>query len=598
MAVTGRGRSATTNYPPLAMAGLVMLLLLAVMPSALNLPQTNPAETLEYAPIPPEDDQVTPPVGNLSSLGLGSSSSFGSSPGGGDPDLPPVEGGVRGVAKNPRVKNCVGNPPKQTEDALAPPCVGFYEGDNGGSTYLGVTREEIRVLWYIEGGFTDCITSKGCEERPVSTYFDLGPAPKEGEEETYYVRQLRIWQRHFNDRYQTYNRSVHLFVYFTDGSNTVEGRRADAVENLDRVKPFAVQTYVGNPDPYIEVMARRGVMNFGSFANKPASYFARFPRLIWSYLPSIEQSAAMYSSLVCSQIVNRPVAFSGNPGDQGKPRKFGFLSTADPDFPGMQLFARTAKEQIKKCGAEIVAEATAPYASYAQDTRTAGQEATQNVAKFVQAGVTTVLWAQGYETTHSNAAGQQNWRPEWVIAGDGYHEGYQTGKRQDQSVWDHAWAMTNVVRAGLTSESYCYKAQRQDPASNHQDTNFDCGLTPLYKDLRQLFIGIQVAGPKLNPATLDKGMHAIPAIRSDDPRVPACFYNPGDYTCVKDAMVNWWDSRSNAPGASDPGCWRMVDGGRRSFAGAWPEREASSTRTDADPCSGYAGPLLLYAGTA
>ena len=590
-----RPRATGKEYPPLVLAGLVMVLLLAVLPSALNLPQSNPSQTLEYAPVPPEDNQVNPPVGNFSSLGLGRSSSVGGEPV--DAGSVPPEGGAsgKGVGKNPITKQCVGNPPTQTEDPLAPPCVAFYEGDNGGATYHGVTRDEIRVLVYIEGGFIDCVTSMGCEERPVSTYKDVDAPPEE--EENYHIRQVRIWQRHFNERYQTYGRRAHFFIYYTDGTNTVEGRRADAVENLERVKPFAVVTYADNPDPYIEVMARRGVMSFGSFENKPASFFTRFPKIIWSYLPSIEESAAMYSSWVCTQIVNRPVSFSGNAADQGKPRKFGFLSTADPDFPGMQLFAKTARAKLEECGAEIVAEATAPYTAYAADTRTAGEEATQNIAKFVQAGVTTVLWAQGYETTHSNAAAQQNWRPEWVVAGDGFHEGYQTGKRQEQSVWDHAWVVTNVVRAGLTSESYCYKAQRQDPSSNHQDANFDCGLTTYYQDLRMMFTAIQVAGPKLTPSAIDKGMHAIPAIRSDDPEVPACFYNRNDYTCVKDAMVNWWDSRSNPPGQSDPGCWRMVEGGRRYFAGAWPEREASAGRTEGDVCNGYAGPLLFYAGT-
>ena len=595
MAVTLRGRSATSNYPPLLLAGTVMLLLLAVMPSALNLPQSSPAETLEYAPIPPEDDQVTPPVGNLSSLGLGSSSSFGNGPGG-QAEPPPVEGPAGGVGKNPRVKSCVGNPPRQTEDPLAPPCVGFYDGDNGGATWNGVTRDEIRVLFYIEGGFIDCVTREGCEERPLSTYFDLDDPPKE--DDHFHVRQLRIWQRHFNERYQTYNRRAHFFVYFSDGTNTVEGRRADAVENVERIKPFAVQTYADNPDPYIEVMARRGVMNFGSFENKPAAFFARFPKLIWSYLPSIEQAAEMYASWVCTQIVNRPVSFSGNEADQGKPRKLGFLSTRDPDFPGMQLFARVAKQKIGECGAEFAAEGTAPFAGYAQDTRSAGDEAAQNIARFIQAGVTTVIWAQGYETNHSKAAAQANWRPEWAIAGDGFHEGVQTGAQQEPTVWDHAWVMTNVVRSGLVTESHCYAAQRRDPSSDATDASFDCGLHTYYQDLRQLFTGIQVAGPKLNPTTVDKGMHAIPAIRSDDPRVPACFYNPGDYTCVKDAMVNWWDSESKAPGRNEQGCWRMVDEGRRYFAGTWPEREASTWRTDSDPCNTYAGPLLLYVGTA
>lgn len=72
------------NYPPLAMASLVMLALLAVLPSALDLPQSNPPETLEYAPVPPEDETLDdPPPGNLSSLGLGTSGSFGAGSGGG-----------------------------------------------------------------------------------------------------------------------------------------------------------------------------------------------------------------------------------------------------------------------------------------------------------------------------------------------------------------------------------------------------------------------------------------------------------------------------------------------------------------------------------
>ena len=594
MAVVQRGRSATTNYPPLLLAGLVMVLLLAVMPSALNLPQSTPAETLEYAPIPPEDDQSTPPVGNLSSLGLGSSSSFGSSPGGGEPESPPPAGA--GIGKSPSVKRCVGSPPRQTEDPLAPPCVSFFEGDNGGATYFGVTRDEIRVLFYIDGGSIDCVTSQGCEERPLEKYVDLDDAPLE--DDHFHVRQLRLWQRHFNHRYQTYNRRAHFFVYFTDGSTTVERRRSDAVENLERVKPFAVQTYADNPDPYIEVMARRGIMNFGSIANKPADFFSRFPKLIWSYLPSIEQTADMFASWVCTQIVNRPVSFSGNGADQGKPRKLGLISTTDPEYPGMQLFAQVAKAKIEACGGMFEVVATSPYAGYAQDTRNAGDHALQNIARFQQAGVTTVVWAQGYETTHSKAAGQANWRPEWVLAGDGFHEGSVTGGQQDQSVWNHAWVMTNVVRAGATSETVCYSTQRQDPDSNHQDSNFDCGLHTYYQDLRMLFTGIQVAGPKLNPTTIDKGFHAIPAVRSEDPFLPACFYNPGDYTCVKDAMVKWWDSESTAPGRNEPGCWRMVEEGRRYFAGTWPERDAAAGRNrSADPCNSYAGPLLFYAGT-
>lgn len=142
-----RGR----DYPPLAAAGLVMLLLLAVLPSALNLPQSNPAETLEYAPVPPEDDNRSdPPTGNLSSLGLASSAGPGSDAtatgfdGLGTPEGRPV--------KAPSTKRCVGEPPRQTEDPMSPPCVAFFRGENGGTTYSGVTAEEVRVVVYLPAG--------------------------------------------------------------------------------------------------------------------------------------------------------------------------------------------------------------------------------------------------------------------------------------------------------------------------------------------------------------------------------------------------------------------------------------------------------------
>jgi hypothetical protein len=64
----------------------------------------------------------------------------------GAPPLPPLPGG-KGV--NPSNKRCVGNPPRQTEDPTSPPCVAFFDGDNFGSTYQGVTGEEIRVLIYV-----------------------------------------------------------------------------------------------------------------------------------------------------------------------------------------------------------------------------------------------------------------------------------------------------------------------------------------------------------------------------------------------------------------------------------------------------------------
>src|SRR5438067_8731834 len=73
------------KYAPLASLAVVVFLALVVLPSSLNLPQSNPQTTLEYAPVPPDNDKNPPPPnGNLSSLGLAGSSSLtqGGAPGG------------------------------------------------------------------------------------------------------------------------------------------------------------------------------------------------------------------------------------------------------------------------------------------------------------------------------------------------------------------------------------------------------------------------------------------------------------------------------------------------------------------------------------
>jgi len=101
---SGRGEWAR-KYPPLISILVALVLAIAVLPSALNLPQTNPTQTLEYAPVPPEDDDVPPPAGNLSSLGFGSSSGVAEDALGGDGDgvpLPPLPGGGgKGVTAPP-----------------------------------------------------------------------------------------------------------------------------------------------------------------------------------------------------------------------------------------------------------------------------------------------------------------------------------------------------------------------------------------------------------------------------------------------------------------------------------------------------------------
>jgi hypothetical protein len=597
--VRSRGSSKWAGrWPPLALLVVGFVMVIAILPSALNLPQANPATTPEYAPVPPgKDNGPPPPNGNLAALGLGSSSGItdtGPGPNGGGSAPPPPADAV--VRRNPSTKRCVGNPPRQTDDPLSPPCVGFFKGDNFGATYAGVTKDEVRILFYMESG-SYCGTSQGCVDSPVNAYDDLGQPPSDNE---YIIdHELRIWQRYFNDRFQTYGRFVHFFVYWTNSyttDETPEQRRADAADNYDHVKPFAVISFAkANGDDYSAAMAQHGALNFGGYYERSESSFQQYPRLLWGYPPAVEIEANIFSQYVCKKVVPYPVSFSGNSGSlgNGNPRKLGLLSSGDPNVPVFQLFASLVKSQVQKCHGDIVIERTFPVTGHIAYDGTDPSYAASNMAAFQSQGVTTIIWAQGWETQQSKAAQSIGYFPEWVVAGDGLSEGNNNGQFQAPLAWNHAVEVTNVTAQSVPQEKPCYKGYSDtEPGASQADiTGYGCWL---YTNIFEVFTGVQVAGPKLSPQTVDEGFHAIPNVASNDPRVPACFFEANDYTCVKDAQAEWYDSQAQSPASSQPGCYRMMDLGKRYLADGWPDGDVMARRnTQSDPCNGYDGDNTL-----
>ena len=571
-----------------------MLIVLAVLPSSLNLPQSNPTETLEYAPVPPDDANNPPPAaGNLGSLGLGTSSGIADQAA---PSLPPAPA----AAKDASSKLCVGNPPRQTEDPLSPPCVAFFQGDNFGATYQGVTRDEIRVLFYFEGASGQLGTSRGSEESTSAKYIDVAKPP--ADDEHVWVRMLRLYQRYFNQRYQTYGRFVHFFAYYDAlGAASPESRRADAAENYEKIKPFAVfnQASFGFGEEYTAMMAKRGVLVFAGEQNErrtcclPVEYFEAFPRLVWSVAASTERYAQAFSRFLCSRVIGRPVSYGGNAGDRGRPRRLGLVVNRRAGFEQETRLAMLVKDQVRACGGRFVDEAT----NTGNLEPDAQSQTTADMVRFRQSGVTTIIWPGGPDTAGADGGGHQfgiaaagiRYHPEVVLAGGGSSEGVFNGQVQNQEFWRHVMAITQFTRADNFADRPCVQAAREaDPDAPQIDlNNFGCQMYPA---VRLMFTGIQVAGPRAGPTSVDKGFHAIPPVASTDPRVPACFFETGDYTCVKDTMLVWWDPSGRDPGSSGNGCMRMVEGGRRYLTDGWPRRDIAADRRLGDLCNrqGYA----------
>ena len=320
-------------------------------------------------------------------------------------------------------------------------------------------------------------------------------------------------------------------------------------------------------------MASKGVLSFGSKSgSQKASLYQRYPGLIWSYLPSVEKQADVAVAHLCSKVVGKTVVA----GDlTGKPRKHGVQRTTDPNFPQLTFFADLVKQGLKRCGASFT-EATFPVHGVQSQVAHSDSQAVyakRNMSTFQQRGVTSIVWAGGWEKDQTAAATQLKYFPEWIVAGDGVHEAVGRGQDQDQQQWSHSFVTTQVTRveAGADAQNDCVSAlQEVDPSVGERDTFWGCFDMPWYRDIRQLFNGIQVAGPRLTPETIDHGFHAIPPVASNDPHYPGCYYDPGDFTCVKDATVMYWDPLKTAPGNQAPGCYRMIEDGRRYTDKTWP----------------------------
>jgi hypothetical protein len=593
------------RYPPLVAFVIALLIMIVVMPSALNLPQANPTTVLEYAPIPPEKNDNPPPSsGSLSALGLGTSSTISTEAGG---LKAPNKISKAGQGENPIVKRCVGDPPRQTEDVNSPPCVPFFEGENGGQTYRGITKDEVRVVFYSDTYMT--IGPEGTESTPSpGEVCDIDSKPNdpenvgctngEGTKDHDLVIIVRALSRYFNDRFQTYGRHIHLYIYWAASPASPATRRSEVQDMFERIKPFATVDYTnpalgGHTDAFIVAAVKRQLEVFGNYAMSPNSVYRENAPFLWSFWPDIEHQVALFKDYFCKRIAPFPVSHSGNADEMGKPRKYGFFYTTDDNVSQLQKFAKLSKEALLKgCpnGARMNFSSndyTYSRNGYSADTNPdAPADAQQNVQKMQLDGITTVVWLGGFETQTSAAAKQANWFPEWVVAGDLSNDQVEEQSFQDPDVWRHARIMTNQLLEDKRADTPCRQAFREgNPYGTPGQESSACGI---YRAFFMLFRSIQVAGPFLTPDSIDQGNHSIQAVRSTDPYIASCFFDPGDYTCVKDAQEEFWDpDQPNPNGQADaqPGCWRAVERGKRYVVNTFTQEDKAFKISAETPCN-------------
>lgn len=559
-------RSRLRQYPGLiwlVAAGLLALLL----PTGLNLPQTGPATLAEYAPVPGEQSGSAD-LGRLdgaSSKGVGAGGGSGGATTTTTEEPSKAPGGR--LIRKAGTKRCVGQPPRQTEDPLSPACVAFFEGDNGGATTRGVTGSEIRIVVY---GFRATNTAPaGLHDWNTERTSSDSITDATGKALT----------RYFADRYQTYGRSLRVWGYYstaTEGS----GWTADMARIREQVDPLAVVTAVDGTAPVALAAARQEMLAVAYAAFSRADYQQFAPRLI-SWNPDIEDQAAMAARYICVRLSGRVARWSKDPDLATRQRRFRIAFTDDPTLPLLEPFRIAVRRNLQDCGVEMDGDVALP--SGAQNHAAA-------VSAMRAAGVTTVLLATsgGSSAVLSQAASAQAWFPEFVTLGGGAvdrgNDRNPSGRTHASATWDRAFGITFDYRRGAIEDQPWFRAVREGCSACAEPR--DVSIVRLYDAWALLMYGIQAAGPRLTLASIDRGMHALQQVRSNDPFRPAAYFAPGNYSFVKDAAEIWWDPVGAAPSSAAPGCYRLVDGGLRSRSVDWAGDDSRLFDPAASACQG------------
>lgn len=436
-------------------------------------------------------------------------------------------------------------------DPYSPPCIQF-SGSNGGATTRGVSADKITLAVRIDGfdsGLVDAVTKS------------LGAAGKIPSESRDKVdRTIKGLVEYFNKRFQFYGRKLDLVVYDGKGDplseiigQGQEGAKADALKVAKEYKAFADVSAV--TAPYAASLAGEGVINIGA-PYVPRSWLAQRRPYSWTPLTDCSTVVESTASYYAIKMARKPAKNAGGTL-KDKPRR---LAVIAPDNAEYQGCVNDGIKLLNSMGGGADLAARHKY----QISTNPGAAVNNILPKLRNDGITTVLCGcdpvfLNFLTTAMNG---QKYFPEMIVAGVALVDTDLVGQLMQQSVWSNAFGISYAgptQREGTSIAYRAYKSVRPDEPS--------VGVELIYNQLYLLAIGIQGAGPNLNPQTFEKAMLDYP--RRSGPSGTWGF-GPGDYTTSDDAREVFWNPSVASVQTRSPGTYQDPNGGKRFPIGQWP----------------------------
>ena len=133
-------------------------------------------------------------------------------------------------------------------------------------------------------------------------------------------------------------------------------------------------------------------------------------------------------------------------------------------------------------------------------------------------------------------------------------------------------------------------AKEMDPGFNETYASLNVFfLLHQYRTVLLMASGLQMAGPRLTPATLERGLHRA---RFPNPShrimAGAVGFGDRDHSMTDDVAEMWWSNDAESPYDDGRGAWCYFGGGVRHAKGSWPEGEDALFDPPCD--SGSGGP--------
>jgi hypothetical protein len=272
----------------------------------------------------------------------------------------------------------------------------------------------------------------------------------------------------------------------------------------------------------------------------------------WSILPDCSSLVEDAAEFIIKRLAGGTADFAGGTL-QGRPR---VITALAPDVSWYQDCLHSAEALLAGAGYAFQVEPIA----YQLDLTTMSNQAANIIPKLEHEGVTTILCGCDpvFPVFLSGVANREGYYPEFV---SGYEQDF-VGQIWEQHFTAHAFGISPLgpdtnQPPDATIGYAAYKSVRGDEPAHSVDG--------IYYQLYMIAIGIQGAGPDLNPTTFQQGMFAY-----GEHFGPAGLWSfgPTDYTPMDDYHEMYWDPNAISVTNNKPGAWVDPEPGKRYRHGA------------------------------